>query len=1312
MFPLAPMNGTQRLNLAIGLPLRNQPALADLLQQIYDPASPNYRQYLTVEEFTERFGPTAADYQAVIQFAERNGLRVTATHPNRVVLDVTGAVVDIEQAFHVRMQVYQHPREARTFHAPDGEPSPALAVPILHISGLDNFSLPHPNFKIRPQSLAAKLTPNVGSGPGGAYRGNDFRSAYVPGTTLTGTGQSVGLLQFDGYYAGDITTYVSQAGLPNVPLVNVAINGGVPVVGADNAEVALDIEMVISMAPGAAKIYVYEAPNPSPWVDLLSRMANDNLAKQLSCSWGGGSPDPTAEQIFQQMAAQGQSFFNAAGDSDAFTGAVAFPSDSTNITQVGGTTLTTTGPGGSYVSETVWNWGLVSGSYVGSSGGVSTFYGIPSWQLGISMSANQGSTSLRNIPDVALTGDNVHVVYNNGSSGAFGGTSCAAPLWAGFMALVNQQAALGGNAPVGFLNPAIYAIGKSDVNYPSLFHDITVGNNFSASSPARYSAVIGYDLCTGWGTPQGTNLINTLTPLVLAPQLINAGLALATESCPPANGVIDPGELVTVTLALRNTGTVNTTNLVVTLVATNGVTFPNLPQVYGTVVAGGGAVTQSFSFTAIGNCGGTITPLFQLQNGATSLGSLSQSLPLGEIVSVTSLTQNFDGVSAPNLPAGWSTVATGAQGNWVTSGTANDTAPNAAFTAGASATGVNELLSPVVSVFSASAQLSFRHNYNLQNGNSTGRDGGVLEVSIGGGAFTDILTAGGSFASGGYVRAISTSRSNPLAGRQAWTGNSGGFMTSLVNLPAAAAGQSVQFKWRCGTDNSTTSVGWYVDGIVLSDTSYVCCSGVPLAADLGVSQLVSSPALNVGGNLTFTLAITNLGPDTAAGVVVNDNLPAGITFVSATTTQGTVSQNGGVISCSLGTLTNGAVAIVTIDATALIAGVVTNLVSIVSGASDPVANNNTASASIAVNAFPTISLIPSQSTSQAVAASNISFTVSDPETAAAALTLTGDSSNPNLVPVANILFSGTGTARTVTLLPAPNVAGSTTINITVSDGQASASTSFILTVVPANSPPLLAAIPDQLIYELSPLVFTNSAVDPENQGLTFSLGSGAPSNATVDAVSGVFNWTPTEAQGPSTNNITVMVTDNGVPALSAARSFVVVVQETNSAPQLMAIANRTIHAGTTLVIQTLAIDSDIPTNTLTFSLAAGAPFSSRIDPTNGIYTWTTTDADANTTNTVTIQVTDDGTPPLSDVTSFFVNVADRPLIQSLALTNSIITVTWSAIAGQSYQLQFKDRLEDLNWTDVVGAIVSAGNSASKDAGVGGEQRFYRVAVLP
>src|ERR1035437_7214433 len=208
--PVGDLPGSQRLNLAIGLPLRNQPELDSLLQDLYDPANPNYRRYLTPEQFTERFGPTENDYQALMDFAKANGLAVTVTHPNRVVLDVAGTVTDIEKVFHLTMRVYRHPKEAREFYARDVAPSVDFAVPILHISGLDNYSLPHPNSKVRPAGAVANATPNSGTGPGGSYRGSDFRTAYVPGTTNTGTGQSVGLLQFDGYYPKDIATYISQ----------------------------------------------------------------------------------------------------------------------------------------------------------------------------------------------------------------------------------------------------------------------------------------------------------------------------------------------------------------------------------------------------------------------------------------------------------------------------------------------------------------------------------------------------------------------------------------------------------------------------------------------------------------------------------------------------------------------------------------------------------------------------------------------------------------------------------------------------------------------------------------------------------------------------------------------------------------------------------------------------------------------------------------------------------------------------------------------------------------------------------------------
>jgi hypothetical protein len=511
--PMGQPSGTNHLSLAIGLPLRNQAALNNLLQEIYDPASTNYHHYLTPEQFAERFGPTEQDYQAVIAFAKANGLTIKGTHPNRMLVDVDGPVATFEKALQVTLRTYQHPFESRKFYAPDVEPSLDLGVPVLHISGLDNYIVPRPmDLKIAPLNMTAEAIPNAGTGtgPAGTFMGYDFRAAYAPGVSLTGAGQTLGLLEFDGYYANDIAAYVSQAGLPGVTLTNVLIDGYSGTPGLNNGAVALDIEMAISMAPGLSRVIVYESTNnagSSVTDDLLNRMATDNLAKQISSSWSYPI-DSITEQIFQQFALQGQSFFNASGDSDAWVGAINPPSADTNITIVGGTTLTMSGSGGSWTSETVWN----KGNGIGSGGGISTNYTIPGWQQGVDMSANQGSATMRNIPDVAMVADNVFVIYGNGNAGIFSGTGCSTPLWAAFTALVNQQAVADGHPTVGFISPAIYAIGLGS-SYTSAFHDITTGNNTSSSSPAKFYAVAGYDLCTGWGTPAGQTLINALVGL-------------------------------------------------------------------------------------------------------------------------------------------------------------------------------------------------------------------------------------------------------------------------------------------------------------------------------------------------------------------------------------------------------------------------------------------------------------------------------------------------------------------------------------------------------------------------------------------------------------------------------------------------------------------------------------------------------------------------------------------------------------------------------------------------------------------------------
>ena len=368
--PLGRMPSTEPLSVAITLPFRNREALTNLLRDITDPRSPNYRHYLTRDEFTERFGPTEEDYNTVKEFARAHGLGVRHEHANRMLLEVGGTAGDFERAFHTTLRLYRHPTQARTFFAPEKEPSMDISVPVLSIRGLDNFSLAQPRLRKIVSATGPQPAANgTGSGPNGGFQGNDFRAAYVPGTTLTGAGQIVGLLQFDSYSNADISYYEAQAGLPSVTLSNVLLNGasGIPSDDANSVtEVTMDIETTISMAPGLAEVIVYIAPNSSPFEVILNQMVSDNLARQLSCSWfvPGGSADPAADQIFQEMAAQGQTFFNASGDNDAYTGLIDFPSDTPFITQVGGTELTTDGAGGARVSETVWN----SGNGLGSGG--------------------------------------------------------------------------------------------------------------------------------------------------------------------------------------------------------------------------------------------------------------------------------------------------------------------------------------------------------------------------------------------------------------------------------------------------------------------------------------------------------------------------------------------------------------------------------------------------------------------------------------------------------------------------------------------------------------------------------------------------------------------------------------------------------------------------------------------------------------------------------------------------------------------------------------------------------------------------------
>jgi subtilase family serine protease len=486
---------SQTMEIAVSLPSRNEVELQSLLGAIYDPTGPLYRHFLSVAQFTERYGPSESDYRSLVAFAVAHHLRPYALVANRRVLNLAGSVANIDRAFGVEIALYRRPNGEGVFFAPDREPTLDLGVRVLRVSGLDDYVLPITH--VVQVSEPDGLKRGSGSGPKGDFTGSDVRAAYYGGTALAGTGESVGLFEYAGYNLADVNRYFAQVKQRNdVPIVGESLNGANLGCGhpCHDAEQALDIEEAISLAPGLKQLVVYVGHND---VSIINQMASDDTSKQLSCSWGWG-PDPTAlDPIFEEMAAQGQTFLVATGD-DGYKlrkGGV-WPSDDRYVTAVGGTDLSTDGPGGAWRSERGWRF---------SGGGPSPDgIPIPKYQVPFINPQNGGSTTLRNVPDVAgdADGDNFSC-FNGGCFTGSGGTSYAAPIWGGFIALANQYAAVVGKPPVGFLNPALYRIGAAP-DYASVFHDEVKGFN------GRYTAGTGFDLVTGFGSPNGQAFIQAL----------------------------------------------------------------------------------------------------------------------------------------------------------------------------------------------------------------------------------------------------------------------------------------------------------------------------------------------------------------------------------------------------------------------------------------------------------------------------------------------------------------------------------------------------------------------------------------------------------------------------------------------------------------------------------------------------------------------------------------------------------------------------------------------------------------------------------
>jgi subtilase family serine protease len=504
---------TQTMNLDIVLPLRDQAGLDMFVEEVNDPNSAIYRQFLTVPEFTAKFGPTQADYDAVVQFAKMNGLAVTGGTRDGMEVQVKGPVSAVEAAFHVHMRTFQHPSENRIFFGPDGEPSTDLAFNLWHVSGMDNYSIPHTRLISKSDYAAAhgidasKVVSHAttGSGPSASFLGSDMRAAYYGGTALTGAGQNLGLFEFLGTDLADLTTYFKNVGQTNkVPVTLLSTDGtstSCVSSGCDDTEQNLDMTQAIGMAPGLSSLVMYVGSVDTAIISAMT--THSPLPTTIGCSWGWTPADPnTLNPYFEKMAAQGQNFFAASGDSSTWSRRnEAWPADNAFVVSVGGTDLVTASAAGPWKSETAW---------VDSGGGISPdSIAIPSWQklAGVINSTNKGSTTLRNGPDVSANANFTFYTCADQTTclaNEYGGTSFAAPMWAGYIALVNQQLASQGKATIGFLNPTIYAENVTST-YGTDFHDITSGKSGS------FSAVTGYDLVTGWGSPKA-GLITTLAP--------------------------------------------------------------------------------------------------------------------------------------------------------------------------------------------------------------------------------------------------------------------------------------------------------------------------------------------------------------------------------------------------------------------------------------------------------------------------------------------------------------------------------------------------------------------------------------------------------------------------------------------------------------------------------------------------------------------------------------------------------------------------------------------------------------------------------
>ncbi|MBZ5592993.1 MAG: S53 family peptidase [Acidobacteriia bacterium] len=907
--PVPPDLRMERMILALDSDPEQQRALEELLADQHNPHSARYRQWLTPEDFGQQFGISDPDLGQVTNWLTSHGLTVDEIPAGRRAIVFSGSAGQVESAFHTQMRAYRVDGQMHYANATDPEIPLALAGVVGGVVALHDF-------RSRPAlaGLRAVPAPQFAAAGGTSYLAPaDFATIYdlspLYQSSVEGTGQSIAVVGRSNIRMPDVQTFRSYFGLPaNNPTV--ILNGSDPGILNNNeqSEATLDVEWAGAVAKNAAIKFVVSASGASDGASLsASYIVNHNVAPVLTLSFGlceaalGSGGNAWINSLWQQAAAQGITVLVSSGDSgaaecDAASAATAVHGAGVNglcstpsSTCVGGTEFNdkssaslywssaadpvTKASAVRYIPETTWNdSGIVPGGsgLWSTGGGASTVYAKPAWQTGYGVPAD----GRRDVPDVSLNAS-VHdgyLIYMNGGLYATGGTSAAAPSFAGLVALVNQKT----GASQGNANPTLYTLASNQQNGgAAVFHDVATGSN-TVPGFTGFSAGPGYDPATGLGSVDGAVMVNHWAdaPAAPAPGLQVGLSASALSVAQGANASIN------VTVGVSG-GFSSAVQLAATGVPA-GVTASFTPSSLG--APGSGASTLALSvdpqrapagtyFIQVSASGGTVTQsafltltITQPSGLAVTLGSASLNLIQRTTVtaSVTvSVMGNFRApvsLSVTGLPGGMTALV--APATFASPGSGSGTLLLSAGTLAAPGSytlHVNAAGGGVTQSASLNVTVALPPSFTLSDSQSS--------VSLGQGA-SAAVTVGTSVANG-FNSAIALAAAGLPAGVTA--------AFSVPSLAAPGAGASTLTLNAAAAARAGTYAIWITaggGGLSASLPLVVAVVPPPNFSLASSAQFVSAPQ---GGKITVILFTSGSSGFNSPVALAVSGLPAGVT---------------------------------------------------------------------------------------------------------------------------------------------------------------------------------------------------------------------------------------------------------------------------------------------------------------------------------------------------------------------------------------------------------------------------------------------------